>query len=360
VATSAQPALFDLWSAPFVVEPTRPSDLRVVDGVRFRADHPLAAGFGGAPPTVFNVPPAIGAVNGIRLIGTLSYAFQAPQGSTVATLSIDGAQNIPLRAGIELAERAYDRPSLVGLVQHARAPLALDFEEATPEGEAYIAHLYRVDLPVSVSPKTITLTPTDPKVLVEIHGIALLDAGGATHSFDLSNRDGLSRVNETIIRNSRALPRAFVLPRAQAFSPARHAGLTATQLVASPDVNLHTMLLVEGDPSTSAEPNGSQPARAATSVQDLGPNVVRVTASADVASYVVLDDFYHRGWTARVDGQPTKVFIANALFRAVAVEPGVHDVEFRFEPLSHLLGAVISVVSLLGVLTLIAWGLRRR
>ncbi len=166
-------------------------------------------------------------------------------------------------------------------------------------------------------------------------------------------------MNDAVLKNAHALPRAFVLPRAQAYSPARHAGLTATQLVASPDVNLHTMVLVEGDPSTSSEPSGTQPALAATSVQDLGPNIVRVTATADVASYVVLDDFYHRGWTARVDGQPTKVYIANALFRAVAIEPGVHEIEFRFEPLSLVIGAGVSAVSLLVVLTLIAWGLRR-
>jgi len=359
VATSAQPGLFDLWSAPLVVEPTRPADLRVVDGVRFRANHPLASGFGGALPARFNVPGAISAVNGIRLVGTLSYAFQAPQGSTVATVSLDGAPSIPLRAGIELAERAYDRPSLVGLVQHAKAPVALDFEEATPEGEAYIAHLYRVDLPVSSSPMTITITPTDPKVLVEIQGIALISANGLTFSLDIGHRDGFTRVNDEVLKNSDALPRAFVLPRAQAFSPARHAGLTATQLVASPDVNLHTMLLVEGDSNTPSDPSGSQAAIAATSVQDLGPNVVRVTASADVPSYLVLDDFYHRGWTARIDGQPAKVFIANALFRAVAIDPGVHEIEFRFEPLSLVLGTVVSGVSLLVVLTLIAWGLRR-
>jgi hypothetical protein len=359
MATSAQPGLFDLWSAPFVLEPPQPADLHLVGGERFRVNHPLASGFGGAPPAVFNVPAGVGPISSVRLVGTLSYAFQAPQGSTVATVSFDGAPSIPLRAGIELGERAYDRPSLIGLVQHAKAPVALDFEEATPEGEAYIAHLYRADLPLSGSPKTITIVPTDPQVLVEIHGIALLDSAGATHSLDLSNRDGFTRVNDTVLRNAHALPRAFTLPRAQAFSPARHAGLTATQLVANPDVNLHTMLLVEGDPNTPSEPSGAQAAIAATSVHDLGPNVVRVTATADVPSYLVLDDFYHRGWTARVDGQPTKVFIANALFRAVAIDPGVHEIEFRFEPLSQLIGAVVSAISLLVVLTLIAWGLRR-
>src|SRR5258708_7524673 len=46
-ATSTSPELFDLWSAPLVVEPLQPADARVVDGVRFRAQHPLASGFGG-------------------------------------------------------------------------------------------------------------------------------------------------------------------------------------------------------------------------------------------------------------------------------------------------------------------------
>jgi len=359
-ATSSQPDLFDLWSAPLIVEPTNPADLHVVDGVRFRAEHPLAAGFGGAMPAVFNVPADIGTFSAIRIVGTLSYAFQATQGQTVATMALDTGVTIPLRAGIELSERAYDRPSLRGLVQHARTTVALDFEESTAEGEAYIGHLYRADLPISEagSPKTLTLTATDPTVLVEIHGIALVDSGGAPHALDLSNRDGFSRLSPTVLDNSRTLPRAFVLPRAQAYSPARHAGLTATQLVANPDVDLHTMLLIEGDPNTPLEPSGTRPAAPATAVQDMGPNVVRVTATADVSSYLVLDDFYHRGWTARVDGQPTKVLIANALFRAVALEPGAHEVEFRFEPLSHVIGAIVSGISLLLVLAAIGWGLR--
>ena len=84
---------------------------------------------------------------------------------------------------------------------------------------------------------------------------------------------------------------------------------------------------------------------------------MRVTATAETPSYVVLDDFYHRGWTARVDGQPARVLIANALFRAVAIEPGTHTIEFRFEPLSLLLGEVVSALGLLAVLISIAWGL---
>ena len=164
-----------------------------------------------------------------------------------------------------------------------------------------------------------------------------------------------------VIENTRALPRAYVVPRAQAFSPARHPGLTATQLVASPDVDLHSMLLVENDPNAAAEPSGTLPLAPAIA-EDQGPNVVRVTATAEQPSYVVLNDFYQRGWTAQVDGQPARVVIANALFRAVAIEPGAHAIEFRFEPQSVLIGGVVSAISLVVVLAsiLIGYALSRK
>jgi uncharacterized membrane protein YfhO len=87
---------------------------------------------------------------------------------------------------------------------------------------------------------------------------------------------------------------------------------------------------------------------------------VQIVAAPDVPSYVVLADFYHRGWTVYVDGRPGRVFIANAVFRAAAVEPGQHVVEFRFEPTSHLLGAIVSALTLALGVGLIVWGLAVR
>ena len=89
---------------------------------------------------------------------------------------------------------------------------------------------------------------------------------------------------------------------------------------------------------------------------------MRVTATAQQPSYLVLNDFYQRGWTAQVDGQPARVFIANALFRTVAIEPGPHAIEFRFEPQSVLIGGVVSAVSLVFVVAsiLIGYSLSRR
>jgi hypothetical protein len=360
-STSADPRLFDLWGAPLILEPTAPADAHVVDGVRFRAEHPLLTGFGGAPGQVVETPPSVGQVSALRLIGTLSYAYNVPQGKTVATLQM-GGQTLPIRAGIELSERAYDRPSLSGQLQHQKTRTALDFEEATPEGEDYTAHLYEavIALPTPVVAGPITFTPTDPAVQVELNGLGVIDSSGQLTSLDLSNRLGLSSVSDGLLRNANSLPRAYVLPLPQAFSPARHAGLTATQLVANPDMDPHSMVLIENDPTVAAEPTGDVQATAATRVEDVGPNEVRVTATADAPSFLVLTDFYHRGWTASVDGQPAKVLIANALFRAVSIDAGTHVVDFRFAPQSMWLGGAISALSLLVAAGAIVWGLRRR
>jgi hypothetical protein len=360
-STSTDPRLFDLWGAPLILEPTDPADVHEVDGVRFRAEHPLLLGFGGAQGQLVEPPSSVDGVSALRLIGTLSYAYNVPQGQSVATLEV-GGQTLPIRAGIELSERAYDRPSLSGQLQHQKARTALDFEETTPEGEDYTAHLYEADLalPTPVAAGPITFTPTDPAVQVEIYGLGVIDSQGRLTSLDLANRDGLSTLGDGLLRNANALPRAYVLPSSQAFSAARHAGLTPTQLVDSPDMDAHTMVLIENDPNVSAEPDGNVQAVVATDVEDVGPNEVRVSATADKPGYLVLTDFYHRGWTATVDGKPARVLIANALFRAVAIDAGTHVVDFRFAPQSVLLGGAISLLSLVVAVGAIVWGLTRR
>jgi uncharacterized membrane protein YfhO len=113
--------------------------------------------------------------------------------------------------------------------------------------------------------------------------------------------------------------------------------------------------LLEGvGPSSRSVHHSSAQGRPAQ-VEEIGPNALRITAEADRPSYLVVNDFYHRGWAAWVDGKPSPVYIANAIFRAVPLEPGMHQVEMRFQPLSHLMGAVVSAFSLLAALVLIQW-----
>ncbi|GAC1315314.1 MAG: hypothetical protein NVSMB2_06570 [Chloroflexota bacterium] len=358
-ATRLQPWLTELWSAPLIVEPLQSADATTVQGVRFRSAHPLVVARGTTQPVTFRLPAARPAPTGVRLIATLNYAFAIPQGQPVATVMV-GNSRVPLRAGIEVAEKAVDRPSLRGVVQHARAPVALDFEDTTAAGETYTAHLYVATLPVLAAADTtsLTITPLDPDSELDVYGLATVDSIGAVTSLDLSNRDGFQRIGPQVIENTRALPRAFVLPRTAAFNVPRPT--PATSVVTRNDFDPHHQVLIEGDAAVPDAPTDTSAlALPATSIDDLGPDRIRIAATAVTPSYLVLDDFYQRDWSVSVDGRRADLLIANALFRAVALDPGEHVVEFRYAPRLYLAAAAVTGLAVLALAATITFGLRR-
>lgn len=68
---------------------------------------------------------------------------------------------------------------------------------------------------------------------------------------------------------------------------------------------------------------------------------------------IILADVYYPGWRVKVDGRAMPVYPANGSLRGITIEkPGEHTVEFRFRPMSFLIGAIISAIGWLG---LIGW-----
>ena len=59
-----------------------------------------------------------------------------------------------------------------------------------------------------------------------------------------------------------------------------------------------------------------------------------------------MNELSYPGWNAYLDGQRTRVWRANYLFRVIEVPPGEHEVEFRFEPDSLKLGLALSLPTL--------------
>lgn len=84
--------------------------------------------------------------------------------------------------------------------------------------------------------------------------------------------------------------------------------------------------------------------QALTSVGKTGPPAVSGTLRALSADRVVVDidapasglvviaEVNYPGWSAWIDGERAQVVRANYLLRAVAVDAGAHEIEFRFEP----------------------------
>lgn len=75
------------------------------------------------------------------------------------------------------------------------------------------------------------------------------------------------------------------------------------------------------------------------------PNSVCIRTFADEPRILYLSDTYYPGWGAFVDGQKTKIYRADHMFRAVLLEAGEHEVRFVYSPLSFKLGALVSLLS---------------
>jgi uncharacterized membrane protein YfhO len=89
------------------------------------------------------------------------------------------------------------------------------------------------------------------------------------------------------------------------------------------------------------------------------PERVVIRARSAGAGMVVLGDNWFPGWKAKVDGQPASVERVDYIYRGVRVGPGEHTVEFRYEPLSWLLGWITTLVALAGLALVLVISWRR-
>ena len=96
----------------------------------------------------------------------------------------------------------------------------------------------------------------------------------------------------------------------------------------------------------------------------MGGDNSQIDVSVDSASsrLLVVRQLDFPGWTATVNGKPTRVVLVDGIFQGVVVPRGHSTVVFSYEPPDLELGEVISVVGILWIafVILIAWRRRRR
>ena len=98
------------------------------------------------------------------------------------------------------------------------------------------------------------------------------------------------------------------------------------------------------DSDVSLVPSATPSAR--VDIQRYENNAVTIATAANGESILVLADSFYPGWKAYVDGRETAILRANHFYRAVRLPGGVHQVEFRYEPRSFKIGAMISLATL--------------
>lgn len=120
-------------------------------------------------------------------------------------------------------------------------------------------------------------------------------------------------------------------------------GRAALAHVAEPEFEPGAVVILEGDGPEGKEGGQGQ----VGPVQDLGPGSVAVAVEASHSGWLVLSDSWYPGWRAYVDGERAELLRANFMFRAVPVPPGSHLVEFRFIPLTFVVGLGLALIGLL-------------
>lgn len=155
----------------------------------------------------------------------------------------------------------------------------------------------------------------------------------------------------TIYRNDNVFPRALVLHQSQIVSSSE----AAFAAIHAPEFNPAETVILEAGKSLS-QPPGSY------DVQWLayGNNEARFQVTTDRDGYFLLSDIYYPDWEATVNGEPAPIIVADYAFRAVFLDAGTHTVSMRFAPRSWHWGATLSLLTLAGVVLLLALSGRRK
>jgi hypothetical protein len=153
------------------------------------------------------------------------------------------------------------------------------------------------------------------------------------------------------------LPRAFVVGGVEQRSDD---GAVLDALSAADADTLRNRAFMTAAPGTEGLPAPAEPSSVggAASIVEYAPDVVRIATEGD-GGVLVLTDTWAPGWEAEVDGAPATIHRVDGAFRGVALEPGAHEVVFRYIPGFTYAGFAILLVGLAGIALAVVL-LRRR
>lgn len=331
----------------------------------------------------FSIPPI--EIDRLAMITNLAWSENVSDNVTVArvrlTLADGQTVELPLRAGADTGEWAYDRRDIAARIRHRRPVIATSYEVNDVSGH-YQAHTYLAALSLPHTAKVtggdIVLEPIQgsPDLTFSIFRISMANsATGETYALRraaVAIEPALASPNSStppasharwelvaqtqyvqIYENTRALPRAWLTSEVrildqQSMLEVIRSGKFQDGSVWEPE----RTALVEGEVPLESQ-NGSQTSARITRYE---PNRIEVSTKADTPSILVLSENHYPGWRAYVDGRFVDTLRVDYNLRGIALPGGEHTVELLYRPKSVIVGAVIS---LLGVIALVLMRSRR-
>jgi hypothetical protein len=265
---------------------------------------------------------------------------------------------LPLRAGIDTAEWAYERSDVRQSIHHAMPAIATTFPASSGiPAETHNGHTYLAEFDVARNGSAPEITgafvrPTSSSLLYVESLVLVTPEGKELSVAHLTGRDDqvlIYRTNDVVIfENPDALPRTMLVHDAHiADDQAAMAEMRGDEF--KPE---QMLILADGD---SLHTGSAQREDEYTRIIEYQPERVVLTVRASAEAYVFLADSWYPGWIARVDGVETSIQHADLIFRAVHVSPGTHQIEFEYRPMSLYAGVIVSLIALVSLLGTVIW-----
>jgi hypothetical protein len=232
-------------------------------------------------------------------------------------------------------------PSRIRDIRHFDAmysPLYIDYAEAIwPKARDALVQYGNPELKIAQDP------------LLDLAAIKFVIAPRPLAPVPANFTQVYSNLDGTIYRNEQAFARARMVANAIAAPVGFNSSMLKDMIG-----ELRNAVVLEGY-SGSAKRDGCNAAGSST-VEYLADSAsqVRLKVTAPCGGLLVLADLFYPGWEASVDGDSTAIYKANYAFRAVAVEPGTHEVVFAYRPWSLRLGVPLALLTALSLLIFFA------
>ncbi len=145
-----------------------------------------------------------------------------------------------------------------------------------------------------------------------------------------------------IQRNLSAVPRAYVVPTATVIAES-----TSVTLARFREVDPRETVFMNFDPLWAVPDNPRQPFTAAEWAS-IDPDHPVLEATVEAPGLLVITDTWMPGWTARVDGEPTPVFVGNLAQRVIPLwRPGRHTIALNYDAPGFTVGCTLTAFSIL-------------
>jgi hypothetical protein len=353
--------LLDLWNVRYLLDPSGHGDVASYAGVDYFARNPLLEGPARSDlgDEFFSLPSGFEPVE-IRLISALVGGGELSQGEPVGAITLRSASgdvlaDWRLRAGIEAMDWGWDDLARGAAVRHDRVELAGEVSDKLPEGGVArrLLSFARTGLARPVAADTLEIQSLAGRGELVVYGVALVDGAGQVQQLFGRHKSKYREVRRdqyvAVLENTAAFPRAFLVPRARVAPP----GAALEQMEDQPFAPREEVILGADTPPTTLTPLVMRaPGRAAPAppgqarIERYAAREVTVQVASPAPAFLVVTDAFYPGWHAYLDGGEQPVLRGDFAFRAVEVPAGSHQIVFRFEPGSVLVGLAVSLGTL--------------